>query len=162
MRDKPPTAVSGEVRAPNVKIGDATECSKAISDAIAKRAYEIYECSGRQPGSDRKNWFLAESEIIKPLSCGLLKSKEGITVSMCHSSLNAKDIEVCVEPHRLIVMVHADSNSTIGPAATYRVLSLADEIEPSSVKLKAQGSLLEIKLSRTGANKKAFLAKAAA
>jgi hypothetical protein len=59
-------------------------------------------------------------------------------------------------------MAHADANSTIGPAATYRVLSLADEIEPSSLKLRAHGRLLEIKLSKTGADKTAVLAKAAA
>lgn len=162
MTNKPLTAESSEAPVSNVRIGDATECRKAISDAVAKRAYEIYERAGRQPGCDRKNWFLAESEILKPLSCGVLKSKDGVNVSICRSSLSAKDIEVCVEPHRLIVMGHADSDSIIGAAATYRVLSLADEIEPSSVKLRAHGSLLEIKLSKTGANKKALLAKAAA
>jgi hypothetical protein len=41
------------------------------------------------------------------------------------------------------------------------VLSLADEIEPSSVKLREHGSLLEIKLSKAGANKRDLLAKAA-
>ena len=158
MTDKLP---AGEAPATHLRIGDAMECSKAISDAVARRAYEIYERSGRQPGCDRKNWFLAESEILKPLNCGLLKSKDGVTVSICRSSLNAKDIEVCVEPHRLVVMAHKDSNLTIGPAATYRVLSLADEVEPSSVKLKAHGRLLEIKLSKAGANKRTFLAHAA-
>lgn len=161
MTNKPPTSEPVEARAPSVKIGNATECSKSISDAVAKRAYEIYERSGRQPGSDRKNWFLAESEILKPLSCGVLKSKDGINVSICRSSLSAKDIDVCAEPHRLIVMARNDSNSTIGPTAVYRVLPLADEVDPSSLKLRAHGRLLEIKLSKGGANKKAFIAKAA-
>lgn len=74
MTNKPLTAESGEAPATNVRIGDATECRKAISNAVAKRAYEIYERSRRQPGCDRKNWSLAESEILKPLSCGVLKS----------------------------------------------------------------------------------------
>lgn len=161
MTGKSPTAEPGKARASSVKIGNATECSKAISDAVAKRAYEIYERSGCQPGSDRKNWFLAESEIIKPLNCGLLKSKDDVTVSICRSSLNANDIDVCVEPHRLIVMARNGSNSMIGPTAVYRVLPLADEIEPSSLKLRAHGRVLEIKLSKSGANKKALLAKAA-
>lgn len=159
--NKPLIAESGEVRATDERIGDATECRKAISKAVAKRAYEIYERSGRQPGCDRKNWSLAESEILKPLNCGVLKSKDGVNVSICRSSLGSRDIEVCVEPHRLIVMAHKDSHSMIGPA-TYRVLSLSDEVEPSSVKLKTHGRLLEIKLSKAGASKKALLAKAAA
>lgn len=162
MTDKPLTTESSEAQATNVRIGNATECRKAISDAVAKRAYEIYERSGRQAGCDRKNWSLAESEILKPLSCGVLKSKDGVNVSLCRSSLSARDIEVCVEPHRLIVMGHPDSNSTIGPTATYQVLSLSDEIEPSSVQLRAHGGLLEIKLSKAGANKKVPLARAAA
>lgn len=162
MTDKPLTAESGEGPTTNVRIRDATECRKSISDAVAKRAYEIYERAGRQPGCDRKNWSLAESEILKPLSCGVLKSEDGVNVSICRSSLSERDIEVCVEPHRLIVMGYADSNSTMGPTATYQVLPLADEIEPSTVKLRAHGGLLEIKLSKAYTNKKALLAKAAA
>ena len=84
--NKPLRAESTEARATNVRIGNAADCRKAIWDAVAQRACEIYERSGRQPGCDRKNWFLAESEILKPLS------------------------EVCIEPHRLIVMAHKDSN----------------------------------------------------
>ncbi|HLJ40647.1 MAG TPA: DUF2934 domain-containing protein [Candidatus Acidoferrales bacterium] len=162
MTNKPLAAESRKARAANVRIGDATECRKAISDAVAKRAYEIYERSGRQAGCDCKNWSLAESEILKPLSCGVLKLEDGVNVSICRSSLSAGDIEVCVEPHRLIVIPHKDSDSIIEPAATYRVLSLADEVEPSSVKLRAHGRLLEIKLSKAGASKQALLAKAAA
>ncbi|MGB7022466.1 MAG: Hsp20/alpha crystallin family protein [Candidatus Acidiferrales bacterium] len=162
MTNKPLITEFGEVGATNVRIGDATECRKAISDAVAKRAYEIYERSGRQPGCDRKNWSLAENEILKPLSCGVLKSQNGVNVSMCSSSLSAKDIEVCVEPHRLIVLAHKDSNPTTGDAAIYRVLPLADEIEPSSVRLRAHGGVLEIKLGKTGADKKPLLAKVAA
>jgi hypothetical protein len=32
-------------------------------DKISKRAYEIWESEGRQPGRDQDHWFRAQSEI---------------------------------------------------------------------------------------------------
>lgn len=32
-------------------------------DDIARRAYEIYEREGRQPGTDLQNWLRAEAEL---------------------------------------------------------------------------------------------------
>lgn len=55
MTGNPSSAEATEAHAANVRIGNAADCRKAIWDAVAKRAYEIYERSGREPVSDRKN-----------------------------------------------------------------------------------------------------------
>ena len=34
-------------------------------DAIRKRAYELYESRGGEPGQDEQDWFRAEQEILK-------------------------------------------------------------------------------------------------
>ncbi|MGB2602661.1 MAG: DUF2934 domain-containing protein [Candidatus Sulfotelmatobacter sp.] len=33
-------------------------------DRIRKRAYELYESRGREPGQDEQDWFRAEREIL--------------------------------------------------------------------------------------------------
>lgn len=150
------TAKSRERHVANVKIGDTSECLEAISAAITKRAYEISQRARLVPGSDRENLRLAENEILQPICCGLLESKEGVTVSMFCSAIGPKDIEeveVCVEPHRLILAGKKRTSSGSAQAASvYRVLPLADEFDPSSVEpvLKQHGSLLEIKIHKVG------------
>jgi hypothetical protein len=109
-----------------VTIGNPGECAKTISAAIAKRADEI--C----------------------LNCGILDSKDEEVLSIFCSGLGVKDIkeiEVFVEPHCLILAGKNEADAT-----AYRVLPLADEVDPLSVKavLKQHGLILEIKLRKLG------------
>jgi hypothetical protein len=43
MRNPPNTIMHGDGPRVKARIGDAVNCRKAISEAIAKRAYEIYQ-----------------------------------------------------------------------------------------------------------------------
>ncbi len=38
-----------------------------IQDAIAHRAYELFEARGYQNGHDLEDWFRAESELLHPV-----------------------------------------------------------------------------------------------
>jgi hypothetical protein len=50
--------------ATQAKTAAAPSVSAGISEeAIARRAYEIYEREGRQPGSELQNWLRAEAEL---------------------------------------------------------------------------------------------------
>lgn len=151
------TVKPNERHAVNVKIGNASECQRAIRAAIAKRAFEIYQLRGRIPGCDLENWRLAESEVLRPLaSYGMLDSKEETVFSMRCNSLGGNEIdklEVCVEPRRLI-LAGKKGNGTAACDVTiaYRVLGLKEAFDPSSVKLtlKQRGTLLEIQLRKLG------------
>lgn len=141
----------------HVKIGNAPECRKAISAAIAKRAFEIYQLRGRAPGCDLENWRLAESEILQPLaSYGMLDSKEEAVFSMFCHALGGKEIdelEVCIEPRRMILAGKNSRGSAAGDAApVYRILRLKEAFDPSSMTLtlKQHGALLEIQLHKLG------------
>jgi hypothetical protein len=150
----------------DVKIGNAVDCRKTISAAIAKRAYEIYQREGLRPGRELENWWLAEAELLQPLCCGALNTKDEVVVSMFCSALGAKDIEgieAFVEPHRLILM----GKKRPGPESAkepyiYRVLPLTAEFDPSSVKLRQHGSLLEIEIHKSSASQNAATVKKAA
>jgi Protein of unknown function (DUF2934) len=89
------------------KLGNAGDYRRAISGAMKRRAYEIYERQGCRPGRDKENWRLAEREILPPLACGILKSNRNVIIDFSESVFGAEKIEkveVCVEPHRLILV----------------------------------------------------------
>src|SRR5580700_12122567 len=62
-------AARGERHWAKARLGNAASCRKATAEAIAKRAYEIYENRGCRPGQDRNNGRVAESELVQPLPC---------------------------------------------------------------------------------------------
>jgi hypothetical protein len=147
MKIQPNTAVCGERHLVKARIGDATNCRKAISEAIAKRAYEMYQEKGSRPGQDRDNWCVAESELVQPLSCMVLKSNEGIVISVFSSVLGPKDVdevEACIEPHSLILAGKKGEG-----IAGVRVLPLKEEFDPSSVKLRQNGPYIEIEICKS-------------
>lgn len=50
-------------------VGAATALVTELDhDAIAARAYELYEASGRQHGRDQQHWLAAEAEILARVS----------------------------------------------------------------------------------------------
>lgn len=132
------------------KIGNAAECHEGISAAIAKRASEIFQRRGCLPGHDQENRRLAESEVLQPLWCGLADSKDEIVVSLFSSALKGieeQEVEVCVEPNRLI-LVGKKGSERGKEDKVYHVLPLGGEFDPSSAKLRQQGSLLEIEIRK--------------
>lgn len=132
-------------------IGNAANCRKAISEAIAKRAYEIYQDQGCRPGQDREDWQVAESELIQPLNCLVLKSNDEITISSFCTVLGTKnidEIEACVEPHSLILV--GKKRSDVGAV---RTLPLKHEFDPTSAKLRQNGPYIEIEIHKARANK---------
>lgn len=143
-----------EKRPVEVKIVDTVQCLKEVSAALAKRAFEIYESRGGNAGHELEDWQLAEKEILQPLCCGLLESKDRVTVSAFCSSCGAKDlekIEVCVEPHRLILVGTRPLRHGSGEnMKDYRVLDLKEEIDPSSteVMMAQHGALLEVRIRK--------------
>jgi Protein of unknown function (DUF2934) len=144
------------------KLGNARDYREAISEAIKKRAYEIYQRQGCRPGRDKENWRLAEREILPPLTCGILKSKGNVIVGFPDSVFGAEEIEkveICVEPHRLIVVGTRRLGAISGENTNfYRVLSLKEEFDPNSATLRQNGSSLEIEVRKSQVSKKSAAA----
>ena len=56
------TAVAVPAEEPK-KATAVTASARPTSEDIARRAYEIYEREGRQPGTELQNWLKAEAEL---------------------------------------------------------------------------------------------------
>lgn len=129
-----------------VMIADTPRILKTIADAIARRAYEIYSDRGAEPGNEREDWRKAESEVLAPLCCGILKLNDGVLIEADTSQLNAKEIELCIEPRRLIIASISPVPENGRDRMTFRVLGLANEVDPETATMKLRGPILEIQL----------------
>ncbi len=72
-------------------------------DKIAKRAYELFDESGRQFGHDMEHWFKAEMELLHPVHVRITESGNNLEVEAEVPGFNDKDLQVSVEPMQLTI-----------------------------------------------------------
>lgn len=72
-------------------------------DSIARRAYELFESHGSQPGHDLENWFRAENEFFHPTHVEIREANGMVQVRAEVPGFEAKDLEVSIEPNRLTI-----------------------------------------------------------
>jgi HSP20 family protein len=72
-----------------------------VSQAITRRAYEIFEGNGRRLGHDLEDWFKAETDILLPVHVNIIEAEESLEVRAEVPGFSEKEIEVSVEPCRL-------------------------------------------------------------
>lgn len=142
---------------------DPGKNSGRMHDAIARRAYRIFEKSGSTPGHETENWKRAESEAVSPLVCGYLTLDDKISLNTDASVFAEGVIEVCVEPRRLTICGNArqvEENPTVGGNGSgsrgdiFRVLDLPVSIDPSQAKARFKGRILEVDLPKVQATQK--------
>jgi HSP20 family protein len=78
--------------------------AKEMLDAIARRAYEIFEAKGRARGHDLENWFEAESELFERTRVDVKETHEGLTVLADVRRFAPKELEVDLEPRRVTII----------------------------------------------------------
>ncbi|MGA8313010.1 MAG: Hsp20 family protein [Terriglobales bacterium] len=73
------------------------------SQAITRRAYEIFEANGRRFGRDLDDWFKAEMELLHPVHVSITETEDDLELKAEVPGFNEKEIEVSVEPSRLTI-----------------------------------------------------------
>ena len=142
-----------------VSAHEVFEHTQNISDLIARRAYEIFERRGRADGNDQADWFLAESEIVRPVKCRILESDDHLIAHAQVPGFRPHEIKVSIEPHRLRIggRAEASENRSNGEAVMYslghsllpakqifHVAELPTAVDPSKAKVTFKEGLLEI------------------
>jgi|SRR5579883_486652 len=74
-----------------------------IYDAIARRAFELFEYDGRVSGRDLDHWFKAESEFLHPAHVQIRESDDSIAVEAEVPGFNANELQLSLEPRRLTI-----------------------------------------------------------
>jgi HSP20 family protein len=83
-----------------------------MSQAIAQRAYEIFEGNGRKFGHDLDDWFKAEMDMLHPVRVNIAESGDNLEVKAEVPGFNEKEIEVSVEPNRLTISGKRETETT--------------------------------------------------
>jgi hypothetical protein len=130
-----------------VTIGKAEDCWKSLAALIAKRADAIYRRRASAGEEGPEIWKLAEAQIEKPLCCGMLRLDHGWLISLNSANLGSGQIEICAEPHRLIVLGRKQARASTGVnEVAVRVLKLPNEVSPEPVKIRQHGPIIDVEL----------------
>ncbi|HET7208303.1 MAG TPA: Hsp20 family protein [Terriglobales bacterium] len=134
-----------------------------IHDSIARRAFELFEGSGRWSGRELDDWLRAESEMLHPIHLELTDSDTHLNVRAEVPGFTSKELEINVEPRRLTVSgKHETKEETRKGKTIYselcageilRVVDLPAEVDTSSVTATLKDGVLNIKMAKTPAPK---------
>ena len=87
-----------------------------IQEAIARRAYDLFEKRGRQHGSDLADWFRAEEEIERPANVSILEDASEIKVRTQVPGFLASEIQVGISPDHVVIWgLKTDSGNSLKP-----------------------------------------------
>lgn len=139
---------------------------QTISEAIAHRAYELFERDGRKDGHDRQNWYRAESQLLQSVPFEIGETDYSIIVRAYIRRFSDKQVEVRVGSHRLVISgkdrISDHRSRDVRPTEICSVLDLRVEVEPSKVTATFIRGGLEITLPKVVAGRKGPTARKAA
>ena len=119
----------------------SSDSSRRFCDAIARRAFEIFESHGSSPGHDLEDWLRAESELLQPVPLNVPESNSAYVVRAEVRGFGSKDIEIGVERRCLAISAKCQTKreekndkmirSEWCADRIFRTLELPSEVDPS-------------------------------
>jgi HSP20 family protein len=159
--EKQPAIAQPEKEAAPVQLlpgSDLFDRVRELSNAIARRAFEIFENRGRALGRDLEDWLRAESEFLHPIHLDVAESVDTFTVCAEVPGFSAKELELGVEPHRLTISGKRESSEEHTSKGTiykeqcsnqiYRAIDLPGEVDTSKVTATLKNGVLEVSMPK--------------
>lgn len=130
-----------------------------LNEAIARRAYDLFERRGRQRGRDLEDWLQAESELLQPCRHDLRESDEAIVLrAEVPGSFTPEQFQISVEPRRLMISAEREvtvirgdgkgSHEALARQRLLRVHDLPEEVDPSKSTATLDGETLEVRMPK--------------
>jgi HSP20 family protein len=120
---------------------------KETIDAVARRAFELFEANGHIFGRDLDDWLRAERELLHPLYLEISETHGALTVEVEVPGFSEKDIEISLEPRRLTISGTRETaqerkkGTTVyserGSKRLFRVVRLPVEVDTASTAIGA-------------------------
>lgn len=156
-----PQAITKTTNAPFIVEAEKLfERMKEISQNISHRAYELFESNGVYTDSF-SDWFRAESELLRPLPVEIKETEKQLVVKAEVPGFKAEDIEISVEPHRLIISGKETSEekkevekaeqtilNEFRSRQFFRSFELPAMVEPASAYATLKDGMLELLLNK--------------
>ena len=131
---------------------------KDIYDQISQRAYDLFSERGHQHGSHLDDWLRAEAELFQAIPIEILDNDDSLTVRAEVPGFSPKDLEVKVEPSRLMVRAQTEQSRRASSERTlyserqskqiFRVLNLPTKVNADKVSATIQDGVLNIVLPK--------------
>jgi len=166
MPEKSASAVQTATSRPPVKatkIEGSLERMEHLYDTISRRAFELYEKDGRVDGHDLRHWLEAERELLHPVHMKLEETEGEFVVQAELPGFTASDVEVSVEPRRVIITGKRESKeeNKQGDAVyveqcsdeIFRTMDLPAEVNVMKVTATLKDGVLNIQLPKAAATK---------
>lgn len=138
--------------------GDVFDRIQQTYDAIARRAFEIFDANGRWLGNEWEHWFRAESELLHPIHLEVTESDDNLTVRAEVPGFSTKELEINVEPRRLTIAGEHEAHEESKKGKTIycercaneilRVVDLPTEVDSSKVSATLKDGILNIQLPK--------------
>lgn len=133
-----------------------------LRNLIARRAYEIFESRGREPGRHLEDWLQAESEVMYVCRHDLRESDLAFTLrAEVPGSFTPEQLKVSVEPHRLMVTGERELDVLRGegskaykekrPQHIFGMHDLPNEVDAAKARAILRGEVLEIVMPKVAA-----------
>jgi len=129
-----------------------------IYNGISNRAYELFAQRGYVHGQHFEDWLHAESEILQAVPVEITDSDDTFTVRAEVPGFAPRDLEVKVEPSRLLIRGEAEKSKQRSAGKTiysecqknqfFRVLNLPTKINPEKATANVQDGILHITLPK--------------
>lgn len=126
--------------------------------AITRRAYELFETSGREFGRDMDNWFQAERELLHPVHLNITETNGALEVKAEVPGFTEKELEISVESRRLTIAGKKETKKEEKKGKTVcaechseqilRTVELPVEVEPEKVSATLKHGVLEVTLPK--------------
>ncbi len=140
---------------------DASEQTRRVQEAVARRAYEIFERRGSGSRHELEDWRLAEAELVRPCCAGQMSVDGTLWVGTDAAVFEEGTIEIWVAPRRLTICgkpcVAKEGAATKKGGSCpvkemiFHVVDLTREVNPPRVTAKINGPSLEILLGKANA-----------
>jgi len=127
-------------------------------DAIARRAFEIFDANGRWLGHEWEDWFRAESELLHPVHLEVTDFDDNLTVRAEVPGFSTKELEINVEPRKLTIVGKHEAREESKKGKTIysercareilRVVDLPAEVDSSKVSAMLKDGILNIELPK--------------
>jgi len=137
---------------------DLIEQFNKVYDQIANRAFSIFENDGLF-GRDLENWFKAETELFHPVHVNVAEAEGTVTVKAEVPGFEIKDLEVTLEPQRLIISGKRETKEETKKGKTvyqeqcsneiFRAVALPAEVDASKATATLKNGVLELRAPKS-------------
>ena len=136
---------------------DANEQARRVQEAVARRAYEIFERRGGAAWHELEDWRQAESELVPPCCGGKMTLNGSLWLGTDASTFEEGTIEIWIAPRHITICgkprieKERAASGERRAEMIYHAVDLPLEVDPSGVTATFHGPSLEIVLRKAQA-----------